>query len=278
MCRWLAYSGEPLHPSSLVLEPQHSIVAMSLNSPLGAETVNGDGFGLGWYSADATVPQHPALFRSIDPAWHDENLREICRAVRSPLFFAHVRAALGPPIQRTNCHPFRFGNWLFMHNGAIAGFTAYKRELVLDIDSALYPSILGTTDSEVLFHLALTYGLADDPVGAVAAAVRKVEETGRAAGVRNPMQGTMAVSDGRTLWAFRYSSEGRSRTLFHSADMPTLRRMFPDVERFDRFGDDTRVVVSEPLNDLPGAFLEVPESTAVVVDRSGYHYEPFLPA
>ena len=64
----------------------------------------------------------PSLFRSIEPAWNDENLREISHAVRSPLFFTHVRAAGGPPIQQTNCHPFRYDNWLFMHNGVISQF------------------------------------------------------------------------------------------------------------------------------------------------------------
>ena len=53
MCRWLAYSGEPLRPSRLILDSQHSLVAQSLDSPLGAETVNGDGFGFGWYAKDA---------------------------------------------------------------------------------------------------------------------------------------------------------------------------------------------------------------------------------
>src|SRR5215207_1142566 len=52
MCRWLAYRGEPLQPSTLILDAQHSLVAQSLNSPLGAETVNGDGFGFGWYPID----------------------------------------------------------------------------------------------------------------------------------------------------------------------------------------------------------------------------------
>lgn len=276
MCRWLAYSGEPLHPSTLVLEPQHSIVAMSLNSPLGAETVNGDGFGLGWYTTDAATAGRPAVFRSIEPAWHDENLREISEAVMSPMFFAHVRAAAGPPIQRTNCHPFRHEKWLFMHNGSIAGFRRIRRDLMVAVDPALYPTIEGTTDSELLFHLALTYGLQDDPIRGLGDAIRKVEEVGRAAGIAHPMQGTVAVADGATLWAFRYSSSGRSRTLFHSADMPTLREMFPDFERFSVFGDRARVIVSEPLNNLPGAFLEVGEATVVVVDRDGYHYERFL--
>ena len=122
MCRWLAYSGEPLQPSELILDTQHSLVAQSLNSPLGAETVNGDGFGFGWYPAEPGSGQVPGLFHSTEPAWNDQNLRELTRAIESPLFFSHVRAAAGPPIQQTNCHPFRYENWLFMHNGVLDDF------------------------------------------------------------------------------------------------------------------------------------------------------------
>jgi len=278
MCRWLAYRGEPLQPSLLILDAQHSLVAQSLNSPLGAETVNGDGFGIGWYPADRSEGGHPAVFHSIEPAWHDQNLREISRAVRSPLFFSHVRAAGGPPIQQTNCHPFRYENWLFMHNGFLADFGTVKRDLTFAIDPALYPHVRGTTDSEVLFHLALTFGLQDDPVAAMQETVRLVESVGREHGVRFPMQGTIAASDGATLWTFRYSTQGRSRTLFHSVDIPTIREMYPDAERLALFGDDAHVVVSEPLNDLPGTFVEVPESTVAILDPDGYRHLPFLPA
>ncbi|WP_167043013.1 class II glutamine amidotransferase [Salinibacterium sp. ZJ454] len=278
MCRWLAYTGEPLRPSILILDTQHSVVAMSLNSPLGAETVNGDGFGFGWYPEDGGPGSMPATFRSIEPAWNDQNLREISHAVRSPLFFTHVRAAAGPPIQQTNCHPFRYENWLFMHNGYISEFGLIKRDLTYAVDPSLYAHIHGTTDSEVLFHLALTLGLADDPIKAMRDAIRMVESAGNKAGNQFPMQGTIAVSDGETLWAFRYSSQGRSRSLFHSADIPTLRGMYPDAERLSAFGEHAQVVVSEPLSDLPGVFLEVPESTVAVLDREGYRHEPFLEA
>ena len=278
MCRWLAYTGEPLQPSTLILDAKHSVVAMSLNSPLGAEPVNGDGFGFGWYPEDASRGSAPAVFRSIEPAWNDLNLREISRAVRSPLFFTHVRAAGGPPIQQTNCHPFRYENWLFMHNGVVSQFALTKRDLTFAVDPSLYPHIHGTTDSEVLLHLALSLGLADDPIKAMGDAIRVVESAGHKAGVRFPMQGTLAVSDGETIWAFRYSSQGQSRTLFHSAHIPTLREMYPDVERLSTFGDHAQVVVSEPLNDLPGVFLEVPESTVAILDPSGYRHEPFLAA
>jgi glutamine amidotransferase len=270
--------GEPLRPSTIVLDAKHSIVAQSLDSPLGAETVNGDGFGFGWYPTGAVAGTEPALFHSIEPAWNDENLRELTRALSTPLFFTHVRAAAGPPIQQTNCHPFRYENWMFMHNGAIHGWSELKRDLTVAVDPTLYPHMLGTTDSEVLFHLALSYGLQDDPIDAIGRAIRTVESVGRSHGVQFPWQGTVAVSDGATVWAFRYSTQGRTRTLFHSADVPTLREMYPDVPRLADFGDQAKVVVSEPLNDLPGVFVEVPESTAVVLDVDGYRHQPFLAA
>lgn len=90
------------------------------------------------------------------------------------------------------------------------------------------------------------------------------------------MQGTVAVSDGITVWAFRYSSQRQKRSLFHSADIATPQAMYPDAERVRAFGKHAHVVVSEPLNDLPGARIEVPESTVAVLDESGYHHYPYL--
>ncbi len=277
MCRWLAYRGAPVRTSELILHPTHSIVAQSLDSPLGAETVNGDGFGFGWYP-EGTDEHRPGVFHSIEPAWHDRNLRELTQVIRSPLFFCHVRAAAGPPIQQTNCHPFRYENWLFMHNGTISEFARSKRELVLAVDPELFPHIQGTTDSEVLFHLALTFGLRDDPVGAMQRAVAAVEAAGHANGVAFPWQGTVAVSDGEKIWAFRYSTQGRSRSLFHSVDIATLQQMYPDLERLRVFSDDAHLVVSEPTTELPGAFVEVPESTVAILDAAGYHHREFSPA
>ena len=111
---------------------------------------------------------------------------------------------------------------------------------------------------------------------AMGKAIRMVEKVGHEHGIDFPMQGTLAVTDGATIWTFRYSSQGRSRSLFHSADIGTLQEMYPDIERLKVFGKTARVVVSEPLNDLPGAFIEVPESSASVLNATGYSTEPFL--
>jgi predicted glutamine amidotransferase len=159
MCRWLAYSGSPILMKDVLYRGTNSLVDQSLHSRLGAEPTNGDGFGVGWYGA----PDTPGVFRSVEPAWNDENLRELAGHISSPLFFTHIRAAIGSAVQQTNCHPFRHENWLFMHNGYINEFAAIKRDLILAVDPSLYPEIKGQADTEVLFYLALTFGLQDAP-------------------------------------------------------------------------------------------------------------------
>jgi predicted glutamine amidotransferase len=265
MCRWLAYSGDPVLVEDLLFRPVHSLIDQSLHSRLGATTTNGDGFGIGWYG-DGPVP---ALFKAIEPAWNDRNLRELSGQIRSRLLFAHIRASTGTPVQRSNCHPFRHGRWLWMHNGAIADFHAVKRDLMLAIDPALYPDIDGSTDSETLFYLALTFGLEDDPPGAVERAVGLVESIGHRHGVDHPIQMTVACSDGSSIWAFRYSSDGAARSLFYSTAVSALRQLHPDAPVLQALSDEARLVVSEPLGDLEGAWNEVPQASWGLVRADG---------
>jgi predicted glutamine amidotransferase len=273
MCRWLAYSGSPVLIEELLYKPSHSLIDQSLHSRLGAETTNGDGFGIGWYGATG----RPAVFHSIEPAWNDRNLRELAGHISSHLVFAHIRASSGSAIQQTNCHPFRHGSWLWMHNGLIRDFERVKRDLVLAVDPALYPAIEGTTDSETFFYLALTLGLEDDPPGAVARAVGLIEAIGREHGVEHPIQMTVATSNGGQLWAFRYSSERDSRSLYYSTSVETLRHMYPDNPLFQEVDVETRLVVSEPLGDLRGAWNEVPESSWGTVHAGADELHPFTP-
>jgi hypothetical protein len=79
-----------------------------------------------------------------------------------------------------------------------------------------------------LFYLALSFGLEDDPAQAVARGIGFVEAAGRARGVQYPSQGTIATTDGESLWAFRYSGEGKARSLFFSRDIRAVRQLAPD--------------------------------------------------
>jgi predicted glutamine amidotransferase len=273
MCRWMAWYGQPVLIEELLYKTRHGLVDQSLHSRMGAETTNGDGFGIGWYGAG----DGPGVYHSVSPAWGDTNLRELAAHVESPLFLAHVRATSGTAVQQTNCHPFRHGRWLFVHNGVIAGFQAMRRDLILAVEPSLFPGMQGSTDSEVLFHLALTFGLQDDPVQALERAVGFVEDIARRHDVEHAMQMTVGISDGERLWAFRYATEDRPRTLYVSSDAETVRRLHPDDARLQRLGGEDRVVVSEPLSELPGVWHEVPESSVLVVQRGPDEQRPFTP-
>src|SRR5256885_2122786 len=273
MCRWLAYSGSPVLLEELLYGQKNSLIVQSLHSQMGAEETNGDGFGVGWYGAQET----PGIFHSVEPAWNDRNLKELSRHITSGLVFAHIRASTGSPVQQTNCHPFRHGRWLWMHNGLIHDLLKVKRDLVLEIDPSLYPEIEGTTDSEIFFYLALTYGLEDDPPAAVARAVGLIEAVGRKHGVEYPIQMTVATTNGESVWGFRYSSEGKSRSLFYSTDVRTLKAQHPDNPVLHMVSEETRLVVSEPLGDLAGAWNEVPEASYGVVQEGQDVLLPFEP-
>lgn len=273
MCRWMAWYGQPLIVEELLFRPEHGLIEQSLRARMGVETTNGDGFGLGWYGAG----DGPGVYRSIAPAWGDENLRELAAHIESPLFLAHVRATTGTAIQHTNCHPFRHGRWLLVHNGVIERFDEMRRDLMLAVDPSLFSGIRGSTDSEVLFHLALTFGLDDDPILALERAIGFVEETARRHGIADPVQASIGVSDGQRLWAVRYASRGRPRSLFASADPSAIRRLHPERARLQRLRDEDRVVVSEPLADLEGVWDEIPASSALVIQPGADERRPFRP-
>jgi predicted glutamine amidotransferase len=274
MCRWMAWLGQPVLIDELLFKTERGIVDQSLHARMGAEPTNGDGFGLGWYGSG----DGPAVYRSVSPAWADANLRELAAHLESPLFLAHVRAAIGSPVQQTNCHPFRHGRWLFVHNGYVADLDAMRRDLMLAIDPALFAGVQGSTDTEIVFNLALTHGLDEDPIAALERTVGLIEDTARRHGIAGAVQATFGVSDGDSLWAVRYATEGRARSLFASADVDAVRRLHPDNPRLHRLSPDDRLIVSEPFSDLPGVWQEIPEATAVTVRRGGVlEQQPFRP-
>jgi predicted glutamine amidotransferase len=258
MCRWMAYSGPPIYLDTVLFEAKNSLVEQSLNARWSHVVTNGDGFGIGWYGERGK----PGLYRDVLPAWNDENLREVAEQVKSGLFFAHVRAATGESATaRQNCHPFRHGGWMFMHNGAIADFPLLRRELDLAIPEALYRHKKGTTDSETIFYLLIANGLADDPAAAYAATVRQVEETMSAHSVSGPFRFAAIATDGNRMIAIRYSSDNQSPTLFYGLGIGGK--------------DQSVMIMSEPSDEDAGHWAEVPESSIAFAGEGALHIENF---
>ncbi len=271
MCRWQAYSGLPVRLEDLLFHAKHSLIDQSMCSRSAETPTNGDGFGLGWYG----TREFPGLFRSIRPAWNDSNLRDLAAQIESPLFLAHVRATSLATVQETNCHPFRHGKWLFVHNGEIFEVEKIRRALLMRIAPELFSQITGTTDSEVLFHLALTYGLERDPLGALQRMAGCVESEGRKAGIDETLWMTLGLSDGENVYAVRYASDGQAPTLYYSRAIEDLVALRPDL---GRLGHAARMVVSEPIGTIAEAWIKVPQATALHLCRGEVTLTPFRPA
>ena len=129
MCRWNAYYGQPIVIDELLYRTEHGLIDQSLHARQGVETTNGDGFGIGWYGAADGARR--AATGASRPRGATPTCATSPRTIESPLFLAHIRATTGTPVQQTNCHPFRHGRWLFVHNGVIAGFHLMRRDLTL---------------------------------------------------------------------------------------------------------------------------------------------------
>ncbi|TDH38043.1 class II glutamine amidotransferase [Pseudohoeflea suaedae] len=257
MCRWAAYRGIPIPLEQIVSAPGHSLIDQSHCASQAKTATNGDGFGIAWYGDHA----EPGLYRDILPAWSDCNLRSLARQIRSPLFLAHVRASTGGATSRDNCHPFAHGRWSFMHNGQVAGFDRIRRKLESALSDRHYACRRGTTDSELMFLLALEFGLDEEPEGALAEMIRFVLTTAEAEGLATLVRFTAALSDGERLYAIRYSTDSHAPTLY-SAPM---------------YGGNGHCLVSEPFEDTAAKWQEIPAGSFVTVTDGGLSVRAFEP-
>ena len=244
MCRWIAYKGRPTCPDRFLFDTEYSLVAQSQQARKSEATVNGDGFGLGWYERT----RRPGVFRDVLPMWSDENLRNLSQQIRPSTFVAHVRAATDTASTRSNCHPFAYHHYLFMHNGQIGGYPKLRRRLESRLEDHYYEVRFGTTDSELLFLLLLQLGADVDFHRAANQVIEEVEQLQAAVKATDAFRFTAAFTDGRTLHAIRYASDDRAPTLFYQAS------------------STGSVVVSEPLDDDHHTWTSVPQNHRLVID------------
>ena len=244
MCRWVAYIGEKASPYQFLYEEEHSLIKQSLDARKCKSPVNGDGFGIGWYGDK----REPGLYRDIQPAWSDENLRSLCYQMSSSLFMAHVRASTGTATMRGNCHPFRHENCLFMHNGQIGEYMKIRRELESLLDDKLYNSRFGSTDSEIIFLYLLQLGAMEDFHGALEQMITNVTAIMSKAGIREAFRCTACFSNGEKIWAARFSTDSIVPSLYLE-------------KRPCGF-----LLVSEPLNDMSTEWCIIEENHSMVLD------------
>ncbi|KAI9834524.1 MAG: hypothetical protein M1819_002900 [Sarea resinae] len=183
MCRWFAYISpdEDCLLEDVLVTSKHSICKQVDNHFLPRlishdpnqitsqheitarnRLFNIDGLGVAWYTDareafSSCEGQRPALFKTAQPPLNDLNFRSIAANSRTKVCFAHIRAASSTPTTAVNNHPFVFGRHSFMHNGFISSFISIRRELSMLMDEDVFANIKGSTDSEHLAGLYMTY-------------------------------------------------------------------------------------------------------------------------
>lgn len=256
MCRFLAYTGEPVFLDTLLIEPASSLVSQSLAAREAKTVVNGDGCGVGWYG---TRPD-PGVYRGTLPAWSDANLASLCRQVSAPMFLAHVRSATSGEVSMANCHPFAAGRHLFMHNGQIGGYEQVRRAIEAMIPDELYARRRGNGDSEAIFLAALGQGFDRDPVTALVETLSACLRIMQASGINQALRFTAILADGQTLRAIRWSSDEHPPSLY-------WRQL-----------DGGIAIASEPFGDSGDIWQPVPPGSVMTAGNGAVHFDDFAVA
>jgi ergothioneine biosynthesis protein EgtC len=274
MCRFVGYIGSKILLADLITRPENSLIRQSYKARERLEPLNGDGFGIGWYAPEITT--EPGIFKSITPAWNNRNLLNLAERIKSGCFFAHVRAASpGMLVSEINCHPFRFGRFLWMHNGAIEGFNLIKRSLRRSLPDQLYQSIEGTTDSEHAFAVYLNLlGEKTEKLNVACLAnglvktVWQLEEWAREAGITKPSIYNFAVSDGENIATVRYVSDTQIEPIsLYFSKRGKYQCYNGDAKIVDCCGEEGGIIVaSERLTDQSGDWMRVAPNHVVTVD------------
>jgi glutamine amidotransferase len=277
MCRFIAYLGRPIIIDELLIKPANSLINQSHDAEEMSQTLNGDGFGLGWYVHH--ISEKPGLFRSISPAWNNNNLLYNAPLIQTDCMFAHIRAASEGTISEANCHPFHYEQFLMMHNGTVPNFSKIKRRLLSLLDDELFLWIKGQTDSEHVFALLMQH-FKDLRGSAPAISTEQIKQgfqqtfevvrgLAKEAGTDNEVSTfNMMITDGYRIFGTRYSSnpEKETRTLYYSTGSKFECQDGFSTMAQDESGDQAVLIVSEKLNHHREEWTPIPPNHFIAVD------------
>ena len=276
MCRFVAYLGSPILVEEILTKPKNSLIHQSFDALESEMTVNGDGFGLGWY--DKTIREKPALFRSIQPAWNDENLLYNASFIKSSCFLVHIRAATEGGVSIENTHPFHYQHSLMMHNGGILEFDKIKKDLVGLLDEEAFSWIKGQSDTQYIIALFMTFlrlkktdeikATADQLVSCFKETFRAIDELKKAKNLTQSSLYNIVMTDGDRIIATRYSTnpEEETRTLYYTEKLSTYT--YEGVlHTIDAHEARTATLLSSEKLNHSDVWREVPQNHAVFIDK-----------
>lgn len=277
MCRFVAYLGSPIIIDEIIIKPSNSLLKQSYSALESEMTVNGDGFGVGWYNKE--LKDEPGLYASVSPAWNDRNLLNIASITQSNCFMAHIRAATVGAVSIQNCHPFHYNEYLMMHNGGINDFDLIKRDMIALLDDEAFLWITGQSDTQYILALFMTHarrlGAKERPgiellIDCFNLTFADIEKLKKKNGIDSVAIYNMVLSNGHGMIATRYSTQPKEdfRTLYFAervscklSDSGDLKFEKGKLER------SAALISSEKLTDDESYWKEVPINHAIYIDK-----------
>jgi glutamine amidotransferase len=110
------------------------------------------GWGVGFYQNGEILLKR----RPIDDR-PEIKIADMIKDLRADLLLAHVRMGTVGGSRTENTHPFRYRQWLFAHTGTIEHFPKLRSRMSDSLPQFLQRDVRGDTDSEILFHLFLSF-------------------------------------------------------------------------------------------------------------------------
>lgn len=271
MCRFAAYLGRPLLMNEVISKPKDSLIKQSERALESDVAINADGFGIGWYNL--SVSELPAVFVSVSPAWNDVNLKNITHQIVSECFFGHVRAAEEGGVGPFNCHPFHYSKYMLMHNGGIGGFKKIKLDIFNLLDEQYFLNIKGTTDSETMFALWLTFfhRTKKDHAGMISA-WRDTLATIQSLQARHAIKDTSyinaMITDGTQMVGMRYCSDPKYCLTLHyiAGDSFTPTKEGVHMINARTAKPKAVIVASEKMTAHKNEWDDVPAQHLIAVD------------
>lgn len=223
-----------------------------------------DAWGIGFYQGGEVLHKKRPKLDEGPIDWDG-----VARGVRSDCVMIHFRRATVGDFRADNTHPFRMRQWLFAHNGTVEGFGAMRQRLTDSLPDFLRRNIRGSTDSEHVFHVVLSFlhdaSQLDHPdadpkvvLGALRSTVTLLDRHAAEVGAPEPTLNLM-LTNGRCLYAVR-----RNAPLFYVQRVGLPSEGPTD----DGPGAFRYVLVFSDGESTPADYTAVEPSSVLVVDRN----------
>lgn len=271
MCRMFGFrSAVPSRAHRSLVEAENALSTQS--------TLHPDGWGIGWFVDDDAY-----VVKASSAAHACERFQRASVRLTSHTFLVHVRKATVGLVDPANAHPFRFGRWLFAHNGTLFGFEQLRAWLEPKILPQLRPLVLGDTDSEHLFYYLLSEleraGI--DRTGrrpsdallvgeVVRGALLAIDERARELDLERPIANIL-LTDGRLMVGHRagmpllLSTQKRFCADLHTCPAPS--KVCMQLRRTPNLPVNHFLLASERIGEDENIWEDLPDGATVVLDE-----------